>query len=302
MIRNDAVNDEIRECSVAIERDSWEAWPDAIKCYLREISHKRLLKVDEEISLGRRARQGDPEARRRMIECNLRLVVRSARRYINRGLPLLDLIQEGNIGLIRAVEKFDPDKGFRFSTYATWWIREGMERALMEQTRTVRIPKHVVKNISAVLRTSRQLEQKLRREPSAEEMAESLGWSVKQVRYCLDIDNHCSSLQTARVQENDLGMTELGHDLDVPGPEGYIAQDDLRKSLYRWIGALDEKQRLVLYWRYGLDGHNETTSKDIGSHLGLSRQSVRHKQAQGMLHLRASILSEGLDQHDLFSH
>ncbi|WP_308389952.1 sigma-70 family RNA polymerase sigma factor [Acidithiobacillus sp. AMEEHan] len=169
---------------------------DATQCYLEEIGHNPLLTAQEEITLGRLVQQGDGAARQRMIECNLRLVVRLARRYINRGLPLLDLIEEGNLGLIHAVEKFDPEKGFRFSTYATWWIRQNIERALMNQTRTIRLPIHVMKEISSVLRTARCLEQKLQRDPTPEEVAAALDRPVEQIRQCLDLDGRVTSLDS----------------------------------------------------------------------------------------------------------
>ncbi|WP_312263416.1 RNA polymerase sigma factor RpoS [Candidatus Igneacidithiobacillus taiwanensis] len=274
---------------------------DATQCYLQEIGHNPLLTAEEEITLGRLVQQGDSEARRRMIECNLRLVVRLARRYINRGLPLLDLIEEGNLGLIHAVEKFDPEKGFRFSTYATWWIRQNIERALMNQTRTIRLPIHVMKEISSILRAARCLEQKLQRDPSPEEVAAALDCSVEQVRQCLDLNGHVTSLDSGGGREDDPGLGERVYDPEVAGPEDRFAENDLSQSLYRWIGALEEKQRLVLYWRFGLDGNDGATLEDVGGRLGLTRERVRQIQVESLLQLRRRILAEGLDPCSLFS-
>ncbi|WP_348550792.1 RNA polymerase sigma factor RpoS [Acidithiobacillus sp.] len=273
---------------------------DATQCYLQEIGHNPLLSAEEEVTLGRLVQQGDAKARRRMIECNLRLVVRLARRYINRGLPLLDLIEEGNLGLIHAVEKFDPEKGFRFSTYATWWIRQNIERALMNQTRTIRLPIHVMKEISSILRTARCLEQKLQRDPSPEEVATALDRSVEQIRQCLDLDGRVTSLDSGAGRDDDRSLAEVVHDPEVAGPEDRFSELDLTQRLHGWIAALEEKQRLVLFWRFGLDGNDGATLEDVGGRLGLTRERVRQIQVESLLLLRRRIEAEGLDPYNLF--
>ena len=274
---------------------------DATQCYLEEIGHNPLLTAEEEITLGRLVQQGDSAARQRMIECNLRLVVRLARRYINRGLPLLDLIEEGNLGLIHAVEKFDPEKGFRFSTYATWWIRQNIERALMNQTRTIRLPIHVMKEISSILRAARCLEQKLQRDPTPDEVAAALDRPVEQIRQCLDLDGRVTSLDSGGGREEDLGLAEIVHDPEVAGPEERLAELNLNQRMYDWISALEEKQRLVLFWRFGLDGNDGATLEDVGGRLGLTRERVRQIQVESLLLLRRRIEAEQLDPFTLFS-
>ncbi|MEY2342948.1 RNA polymerase sigma factor RpoS [Acidithiobacillus sp. IBUN Pt1247-S3] len=274
---------------------------DATQCYLQEIGHNPLLTAEEEITLGRLVQRGDAKARQRMIECNLRLVVRLSRRYINRGLPLLDLIEEGNLGLIHAVGKFDPEKGFRFSTYATWWIRQNIERALMNQTRTIRLPIHVMKEISSILRTARCLEQKLQRDPTPEEVAAALERPVEQVRQCLDLDGRVTSLDSGGGRDEDHGLADIVHDPEVPGPEDRFAESDLTQRIHGWIASLEEKQRLVLFWRFGLDGNDGATLEDVGGRLGLTRERVRQIQVESLLLLRRRIEAEGLDPFNLFA-
>ncbi|MCE5394606.1 MAG: RNA polymerase sigma factor RpoS [Acidithiobacillus sp.] len=273
---------------------------DATQCYLQEIGHNPLLTALEEVELGRLVRKGDADARRRMIECNLRLVVRIARRYVNRGLPLLDLIEEGNLGLIHAVEKFDPERGFRFSTYATWWIRQNIERALMNQTRTIRLPIHVTKELASILRAARCLEQKLHRDPSPEELAAALERPIDEIRNCLEMDNRVGSLDEGLGREGERNLQETVSDPAVPGPEERLATQDLAQRLYTWIGDLEEKQRLVLYWRFGLDGNDGATLEDVGARMGLTRERVRQIQVESLLHLKRRIAAEGLDVYSLF--
>ncbi|OAP91329.1 RNA polymerase sigma factor RpoS, partial [Acidithiobacillus ferrooxidans] len=214
---------------------------DATRCYLREIGHSPLLTAEQEVTLGRRVQTGDQAARCTMIESNLRLVVKVARRYINRGLPLLDLIEEGNLGLIRAVEKFDPERGFRFSTYATWWIRQNIERALMNQTRTIRLPIHVMKELSAVLRAARCLGQTLQREPTPEEVAEVLDRPVEAVRNCLEMDGRVTSLDVPHGRESDRPLADIVADADAVGLEEGLADRNLSQQVQQWIGAMTEK-------------------------------------------------------------
>ncbi|MHB0888515.1 RNA polymerase sigma factor RpoS [Acidithiobacillus sp.] len=274
---------------------------DATRCYLREIGHSPLLTAAEEIALGQRVQAGEAAARTIMIESNLRLVVRIARRYINRGLPLLDLIEEGNLGLIRAVEKFDPERGFRFSTYATWWIRQNIERAIMNQTRTVRLPIHVMKELSACLRAARCLGQRLQRAPSAEEVAEVMERSVADVRDCMELDGRVSSLEAPMGRDGDHSLADVLPDTDGSGPESALADKDLNHQLRVWIAALSEKHRLVLQWRYGLDGGESATLEEVGARMGVTRERVRQIQVEALFALRHRLESEGLSAEFIFT-
>ncbi len=274
---------------------------DATRCYLREIGHSPLLTAAEEIALGQRVQAGEAAARTIMIESNLRLVVRIARRYINRGLPLLDLIEEGNLGLIRAVEKFDPERGFRFSTYATWWIRQNIERAIMNQTRTVRLPIHVMKELSACLRAARCLGQRLQRVPSAEEVAEVMERPVADVRDCMELDGRVSSLEAPMGRDGDQSLADMLADADSCGPESTLADKDLNHQLRVWIAALGEKHRLVLQWRFGLDGGESATLEEVGARMGVTRERVRQIQVEALFALRHRLESEGLSAEFLFT-
>ncbi len=283
--------------SIPVDIQDW----DATRCYLREIGHSPLLTAAEEIALGQRVQAGEAAARTTMIESNLRLVVRIARRYINRGLPLLDLIEEGNLGLIRAVEKFDPERGFRFSTYATWWIRQNIERAIMNQTRTVRLPIHVMKELSACLRAARCLGQRLQRAPSAEEVAEVMERPVADVRDCMELDGRVSSLEAPMGRDGDHSLADVLPDTDGSGPESALADKDLNHQLRVWIAALSEKHRLVLQWRYGLDGGESATLEEVGARMGVTRERVRQIQVEALFALRHRLESEGLSAEFIFT-
>ncbi len=274
---------------------------DATQCYLQEIGHSPLLTAEEEVVLGRLVQQGDSRARARMIESNLRLVVRLARRYVHRGLPLLDLIEEGNLGLIRAVEKFDPERGFRFSTYATWWIRQNIERALMNQTRTIRLPIHVMKEIGSVLRAARCLEQRLQRDPTPEEVAAMLERPVQEVRQCLEMDGRVTSLDSGNGRDGERGFAESVSDPEVAGPETLLEDQNLAHRVQCWVGGLGEKHRMVLFWRFGLDGSEGSTLEEVGDRLGLTRERVRQIQVEALIMLRRRIEAEGLEACSLFS-
>jgi len=288
------------------EAESWSPseadldW-DATRMYLQEIGHNPLLTAEEEVYLGRLVQQGDTRARTRMIECNLRLVVRVARRYLHRGMPLLDLIEEGNLGLIRAVEKFDPERGFRFSTYATWWIRQNIERALMNQTRTIRLPVHVMKELAVVLRAARCLEQKLHREATVDEVAAALERPVDQVRGCLEMDGRVTSLDSSGQRDQGRDLNEVLGDTQAEGPEATVAAQNLAVRLQSWLAGLSEKHRLVLSWRFGLDGGDGATLEEVGTRLGITRERVRQIQVEALLILRRRIEGEGLDTHNLFA-
>lgn len=272
---------------------------DATRLYLNEIGYSPLLSAEEEIYFARKSLKGDEGARRRMIESNLRLVVKISRRYINRGLSLLDLIEEGNLGLIRAVEKFDPEKGFRFSTYATWWIRQNIERAIMNQTRTIRLPIHVVKELNVYLRASRELSQKLDHEPSFQEIADLLERPVENVERLMTLNDHISSVDTPMSAESEKSMLESVGDESQSDPCTTLQETDLLKSMDTWLDELSTKHREVLTRRFGLRGHNVGTLEDVGKEIGLTRERVRQIQVEGLARLREIMESQGLSAENV---
>jgi RNA polymerase nonessential primary-like sigma factor len=274
--------------------------PDATELYLKEIGFSPLLTAAEEKRFGRLARNGDSAARKRMIESNLRLVVKISRRYLNRGLPLLDLIEEGNLGLIHAVEKFDADRGFRFSTYATWWIRQGIERAIMNQTRTIRLPVHVVKELNLYLRAARELSQKLDHEPSVEEIAALIERPAADVDRMLRLNERVESIDYVR-NANDRSMLETVADENSADPSQQIAEHDLSSKLQRLLDQLSDKQRDVLVRRFGLHGGASGTLEEVGEQVGLTRERVRQIQIEALARLRLGMEAEGLDGSQIFS-
>lgn len=273
---------------------------DATRLYLREIEGSALLTADEEVYYSRLSLKGDIEARKKMIECNLRLVVKIARRYMNRGLALLDLIEEGNLGLIRAVEKFDPEKGFRFSTYATWWIRQTIERALMNQTRTIRLPIHVIKELNVYLRAARKLEQTMDKEPTAEDIAKMLGKPVANVEKMLGLRDRVTSVDVPVGQDNDRPLLEIVADERVQAPPEMLQDEDVMANLGVWMSQLEEKQREVLVRRFGLNNHERTTLEDVGRELGVTRERVRQIQMDALKQLRKILESQGFSEEMLF--
>ncbi|PTT43896.1 RNA polymerase sigma factor RpoS [Aeromonas sp. HMWF016] len=273
---------------------------DATQLYLGEIGFSPLLTAEEEVYYARRALRGDKAARKRMIESNLRLVVKIARRYNNRGLVLLDLIEEGNLGLIRAVEKFDPERGFRFSTYATWWIRQTIERAIMNQTRTIRLPIHVVKELNVYLRTARELSHRLDHEPTAEDIAHALDRSVDDVNRMLKLNEKITSVDTPIGGDRDKALLDVLSDERGMGPELESQDDDMRASIVHWLEELNPKQREVLARRFGLLGYEPATLEDVGAEIGLTRERVRQIQVEGLRRLREILLSQGLSIEALF--
>ena len=274
--------------------------PDATELYLREIGFSPLLTAAEEKRFGRLARQGDAAARRRMIESNLRLVVKISRRYLNRGLLLLDLIEEGNLGLIHAVEKFDADRGFRFSTYATWWIRQAIERAIMNQTRTIRLPVHVVKELNLYLRAARELAQKLDHDPSVDEIAALVERTPADVDRMLKLNERVESIDYLR-NPQDRPMLETVADENMLDPSEQVAGRDLSAKLERLLAQLSEKQRDVLVRRFGLHGRSTGTLEEVGAEIGLTRERVRQIQIEALARLRLSLEAEGLDGSQIFS-
>lgn len=273
--------------------------PDATNLYLREIGHAPLLSAEEEQHFGRLAQAGDPAGRRRMIESNLRLVVKIARRYLNRGLSLLDLVEEGNLGLMHAVEKFDPDRGFRFSTYATWWIRQTIERAIMNQARTIRLPIHIMKELNVYLRAARELSQKLDHEPTPEDIAALVDKPVEDVRRMLKHAERVESVDAIR-DNSDRNLLETVSDDGSPDPAQQVQQNDLMGKLDQLLGELPERHRDVLARRFGLRGHDAGTLEEVGVAVGLTRERVRQVQMEGLKRLRRSFEAEGLDMRELF--
>lgn len=273
---------------------------DATQLYLGEIGFSPLLTAEEEVYYARRALRGDKAARKRMIESNLRLVVKIARRYNNRGLVLLDLIEEGNLGLIRAVEKFDPERGFRFSTYATWWIRQTIERAIMNQTRTIRLPIHVVKELNVYLRTARELAHRLDHEPTAEEIAEALDKPVEDVSRMLKLNEKISSVDTPIGGDGDKALLDVITDERDTDPETETQDDDMRLSLVHWLEELNPKQREVLARRFGLLGYEASTLEDVGREIGLTRERVRQIQVEALRRLKEILTQQGLSIDTLF--
>ncbi|PPI86384.1 RNA polymerase sigma factor RpoS [Candidatus Pantoea edessiphila] len=273
---------------------------DATQLYLGEIGYSPLLTAEEEIFFARRALKGDTSSRRRMIESNLRLVVKIARRYSNRGMALLDLIEEGNLGLIRAVEKFDPERGFRFSTYSTWWIRQTIERAIMNQTRTIRLPIHIMKELNVYLRTARELSHKLDHEPSAEEIAEKLDKPVEDVNRMLKLNEHITSVDMPLGIDSEKALLDVLADEKDNGPEKTTQDDDMKQSIIKWLFELSIKQREVLSRRFGLLGYDAATLEDVGREIGLTRERVRQIQVEGLRRLRDILQSHGLNIEALF--
>jgi RNA polymerase nonessential primary-like sigma factor len=274
---------------------------DATQIYLNEIGFSALLTPEEEVYYARLAMKGEEAGRKRMIESNLRLVVKIARRYVNRGLSLLDLIEEGNLGLIRAVEKFDPERGFRFSTYATWWIRQTIERAIMNQTRTIRLPIHVVKELNVYLRAARELTQKLDHEPSAEEIADLLDKPVEDVKRMLGLNERVTSVDTPLGHDSDKSLLDTIPDLQVSDPAELLQDEDMRSSIGEWLDELTEKQREVVARRFGLRGYEASTLEEVGREIGLTRERVRQIQVEALRRLRDILEKHGLTGESVFN-
>lgn len=270
---------------------------DATQLYLKEIGFSTLLTAEEEVYYGRLALKGDPKARRKMIESNLRLVVKIARRYYNRGLEFSDLIEEGNLGLLRAVEKFDPERGFRFSTYATWWIRQTIERAIMNQTRTIRLPIHVLRELSLYLATSRELMKTQAHEPSYHEIAEALDKSIEDVKSMMELNEHMISLDIQIPSENSQGkpLIEALADKNATDPAELLANENFYNNLETCLAELTEKQREVIHRRFGLAGHDKQTLEEIGKAMGLTREGVRQIQMHALKALREILKQKGIE-------
>lgn len=281
--------------------DVYDKTLDATQLYLNEIGFSPLLTAQEEVFFARKALRGEEAARKRMIESNLRLVVKISRRYVNRGLALLDLIEEGNLGLIRAVEKFDPERGFRFSTYATWWIRQTIERAIMNQTRTIRLPIHVVKELNVYLRAGRELAQKLDHEPTADDIAKLLDKPVADVEKMLALNERVTSMDVPVGQSSEKAVVDTVPDQHVSDPVELLQDSDLNANLDNWLDELSEKQREVVARRFGLRGHETSTLEEVGREIGLTRERVRQIQVEALRRLRDILEKHGLSAESLFA-
>ena len=259
---------------------------DPVRMYLKEIGKVPLLSADEEIKLAQRMEEGDEAAKKKLAEANLRLVVSIAKRYVGRGMLFLDLIQEGNLGLIKAVEKFDYRKGYKFSTYATWWIRQAITRAIADQARTIRIPVHMVETINKLIRVSRQLLQELGREPSPEEIAEEMDIPVERVREILKISQEPVSLETPIGQEEDSHLGDFIQDENVPVPADAAAFTLLKEQLDEVLGTLTEREQKVLRLRFGLDDSRARTLEEVGKEFNVTRERIRQIEAKALRKLR----------------
>jgi RNA polymerase nonessential primary-like sigma factor len=292
-VRSKITEEAVKRCG---SRSRNAAGHDPTSLYLNEIGVAKLLTSDEEKAIGRRIRQGDESARHRMIECNLRLVVKIARHYLNRGLPLLDLIEEGNLGLIHAVKKFDPERGFRFSTYATWWIRQTIERGIMNQARTVRLPIHIIKEINAVHRATRTLRCGRDSTPTAAEIAEYLDRDVEDIERLQGLHNRVT-----------IGSSGLGNSNDersllesLPGqkdsePASCAQKEHVHEIVDCWLFKLNDKQREVVERRFGLHGYRRLTLEEIGNEIGVTRERVRQIQIDALKNLKTMMESHGVD-------
>ncbi|PJD93914.1 MAG: RNA polymerase sigma factor RpoS [Legionella sp.] len=273
---------------------------DATQIYLNEIGFSPLLSAEEEVHYAKLALKGDEAARKKMIESNLRLVVKISRHYLNRGLPLLDLIEEGNLGLMKSVEKFDPDRGFRFSTYATWWIRQTIERALMNQTRTIRLPIHVLKELNVYLRAARQLTQKLDHEPSAEEIADMLDVPLEDVEKLLYLNDKVTSFDSPIGHDENKSLLDTIPDENSTNPAILLTDENLRMQIEEFLDELTENQQQVIARRFGLRGFEKATLEEVGAEIDLTRERVRQIQVEALKTLRKLLEQSGLTHDDLF--
>lgn len=276
-----------------------ELLEDVTQLYLNEIGAKPLLTAEDELATTRQVRAGDFQARQKMVEHNLRLVVNIAKHYLNRGIPLLDLVEEGNLGLIHALEKFDPERGFRFSTYATWWIRQRIERGIMNQSRTIRLPVHVVKEINLVLRAFRHLESAATRDTSVEQVAALIDRPVADVRRILRLNEHIASLDAPLEIDPAHTMGELIADASAVDPEALLQLREMGGLLEDWLTLLSSRQRRILEGRYGLNGGEVMKLEALANELGLTRERVRQIQAEALDRLRMIIKRGGVSRDSL---
>jgi RNA polymerase nonessential primary-like sigma factor len=269
---------------------------DVTQIYFNEIGHNHLLTAAEEINYARLAKNGNFAARQKMIEHNLRLVVNIAKHYANRGLALLDLIEEGNLGLIHAIEKFDPERGFRFSTYATWWIRQSIERAIMYQSRTIRLPVHIIKELNTVLRAMRHLETHSDREPTAEDVAHLVDRRAQDVRRLLILNERMASLDAPLDIDPMLSVGESLADENCLTPDARLEASQIEAQVQQWLEMLSERQRSVVERRYGLNGMEISTLEQLAQDLGLTRERVRQIQLEALSSLRRILRRNGINR------
>ncbi|MDP1681280.1 MAG: RNA polymerase sigma factor RpoS [Burkholderiales bacterium] len=273
---------------------------DVTQIYLNEIGQNALLTPDEERRISRLMKQGDFESRQRMIECNLRLVVNIAKHYVNRGMALLDLIEEGNLGLIHALEKFDPERGFRFSTYATWWIRQNIERAIMNQSRTIRLPVHIIKELNIYLRAQRHLESHGTPDPTVEEIAHLVDCEVEEVRYIMSLNERTASLDAPLDIDPSLSIGEAIPDEQGVLPEFMLQRAEVEKYVHEWLNQLTAKQRSVIERRFGINGHDISTLEEVADAHGITRERVRQIQMEALQSLRKILRRNGVSKDVLF--
>jgi RNA polymerase nonessential primary-like sigma factor len=271
---------------------------DPTQIYMREIGYVPLLTADEEKALGRLVQAGDADARKKMIEANLRLVVKIARYYCNRGLPFLDLIEEGNLGLMHAVKKFDPERGFRFSTYATWWVRQTIERSIMNQSRAVRLPVHVIKEVNIYLRAAKKLTQELDHEPTAEEISELVDKPLEDIQRMMTFVSDSSSIDTPLSNDNNRSLADVIADENNVDPSSMIHESDLQSCVMRWMELLQQREREVIMRRYGLGDYMPSTLEAVGVAIGLTRERVRQIQVSAVTKLKGIIHKEGFKFKD----
>jgi RNA polymerase nonessential primary-like sigma factor len=269
---------------------------DVTQIYLHEIGLNPLLSPEEELHYARRAAAGDFTARQKMIERNLRLVVNIAKHYLNRSVPLLDLVEEGNLGLMHALEKFDPERGFRFSTYATWWIRQNIERAIMNQSRTIRLPVHVIKELNLVLRAKRHLEAHGEREAGIDDIAHLLGKAAEEIRSVLAHNEHMASLDAPLDVDPLLSIGESISDEQTVNPESGLQTQEIESLVKQWLEQLNDKQRTVIERRFGLNSQEVCTLEELARHLGLTRERIRQIQLEALGQLRRILRRRGLSK------
>ena len=273
---------------------------DVTQIYFNEIGHNALLSAQEEAVLTRLVKQDDFDARQKMIECNLRLVVNIAKHYTNHGVAMLDLIEEGNMGMMHALDKFDPERGFRFSTYATWWIRQNIERCIMNQSRTIRLPVHVIKDLNIILQASRHLEAHTGKEPKPEDVAHLLGRPVKDVQRMLSLNMSMMSLDAPLDIDPLLSIGDVMADDQTLGPDLMLEKSEIKHRVQEWLNRLSEKQRYIIEQRYGLNGDETQTLEQLAGRLDLTRERVRQIQLEALQTLRVILRCDGVSKDGVF--